>query len=57
MPADLATLGLAWPCHADDVLRVYRGLALRLHPDRGGDAGEFARVNAAYQRVLAFYPK
>jgi hypothetical protein len=32
---------------------AYRRLAMKHHPDRGGDAGEMARINAARDSLLA----
>ena len=34
----------------DEVAKAYRLLALRHHPDRGGDPAEMRRVNDAYDR-------
>lgn len=33
----------------EDVERAYRELALKLHPDRGGDAKQFARLQRQYE--------
>jgi len=35
-----------------DLKRAYRKRALRLHPDRGGDAEEFKRMKSAYDVLL-----
>jgi len=43
----LAVLGLSPDVDAATVRRRYRQLALAHHPDRGGDAAEMSRVNAA----------
>lgn len=48
---DLAVLGLRWPCTSDEVNKAYRALAMQHHPDRGGDADVFNKVQAAYDRV------
>jgi hypothetical protein len=50
---DVRALGLSWPCTADDLKGVYRRLAMETHPDRGGSAEAFRRVNDAYQRLSA----
>jgi len=47
--AALAVLGLADPVDAPAVRRRYRELAMRLHPDRGGDAEAFRRLMSARQ--------
>lgn len=36
----------------DQVEDAYRRLAMKHHPDRGGDASEMARINAARDRLL-----
>jgi hypothetical protein len=47
----LRVLGL--PVTADDetIKRTYRRKAMELHPDRGGDAEAFIRLQAAYENV------
>jgi hypothetical protein len=37
----------------DQVEDAYRRLAMRHHPDRGGDASEMARINRARDQLLA----
>jgi DnaJ-domain-containing protein 1 len=44
-------LGLTPNASIDDVKRRHRELAMKHHPDRGGDAKEFARVQTAYERA------
>jgi DnaJ-class molecular chaperone len=44
-------LGVDPGCSADDLRRAHRALALRLHPDKGGDSGQFQEVNAAYETL------
>jgi hypothetical protein len=51
-PDDLRVLGVSWPCSAEELKAAYRRLALRAHPDRGGSAEEFRRVNEAYERLM-----
>src|SRR6266536_1669848 len=49
-----ATLGLTRDARARDVVRAYRRLAKRLHPDTSPDAAtadHFARASAAYDVV------
>ncbi len=47
--AALAVFGLNDPVNAREIRRRYRELAMRLHPDRGGDAEAFRRLSAAKQ--------
>jgi hypothetical protein len=51
--AALEVLGLSWPCSADDVRSAYRRLSKETHPDIGGSAEEFRRINEAYERAAA----
>lgn len=47
------TLGLADPVRPEAVKRAYRRLARELHPDAGGDADRFLRVQQAYDVLTA----
>ncbi|MEX0869774.1 MAG: J domain-containing protein [Nitriliruptoraceae bacterium] len=51
----LRELGVAPDATADEIKQVYRDLARRHHPDRGGDPATFRRVHAAYD-VLSSTP-
>jgi hypothetical protein len=42
-----------WPVGADEVAHAYRLRALATHPDRGGSAADFTRVQAAYEYLRA----
>ncbi len=42
-------LGIQKGASADDIKRAYRKLAGENHPDRGGDAEKFKKINEAYQ--------
>jgi hypothetical protein len=44
----LRELDLGEDAPRDTIRRRYRELAMRHHPDRGGDAERFARINAAH---------
>lgn len=48
---DLALLELADPADEADIRRQYRRLAMRHHPDRGGEVAHFQALLAAYQRL------
>lgn len=50
-----ATLGLGPAATLEDVKRRYRELAKEHHPDRGGDARQFARYTEAYRRACATF--
>lgn len=41
-------LGLQRDATADDIKKAYRKLAIKCHPDKGGDPDEFKKVQAAY---------
>lgn len=45
-------LGVARDASADDIKVAWRALARRLHPDVGGDAEQFKRLNDAYQQAM-----
>ena len=42
-------LGLPDFAPTDQIKKAYRGLALRHHPDRGGDSEMMKKINVAYQ--------
>jgi hypothetical protein len=50
-PDDLRVLGVSWPCSAEELKAAYRSRAKETHPDRGGSAEEFRRVNEAYEQL------
>jgi len=47
----LPDLELTWPCSFADVKSAFRKLALRHHPDMGGNAVEFIRIRLAYDAL------
>ncbi len=48
----LAELGLAEGATPAQIRNRYRRLAMRHHPDRGGDTETLQRINNAYQRLM-----
>ncbi len=52
VPQCYRMLGLTPPVDTEAVKRAYRSLAMIHHPDRGGDQGEFIRVQSAYSDAL-----
>lgn len=51
-PPCLVALDLALPCTEDEVLRAYRERVKSLHPDRGGDLGQFLRLQKHFEQAL-----
>lgn len=49
----LSELGLSPGATMDDARRAYRKIAMREHPDRGGDAEAFKRATAAWEELKA----
>ena len=49
----LAVLGLAWPCSEREFRAAYRKLSKRTHPDCGGSAAAFVKINDAYETIKA----
>lgn len=53
--ADLATLELQPPTDAGEIRLQYKKLAMRHHPDRGGQPERFRDIQSAYQRLRQRY--
>jgi hypothetical protein len=50
-PDFLVTLGLIPPCTVEDVKQAYLSKVKTAHPDVGGDAGEFRKLQEAFERA------
>ena len=46
----LAQLGLRQPVTLDEITSAFRALAMRHHPDMGGNASDFIRIRLAFDR-------
>ena len=53
-PLFMEVLGLLPPYELEDVKAAYRSKAMRAHPDRGGDPGDFNRLKEAYDQALEY---
>lgn len=42
-------LGIAKTANENEIRKAFKKLAIKHHPDRGGDAEKFKEVNAAYE--------
>ncbi len=54
VPLCFGVLGLTELCSRSEVESAYRRLALKYHPDRGGDAEQFKCIHRAYEEALGF---
>lgn len=47
------TLGVNRGASADEIKSAYRKLAMKHHPDRGGDVAEFQKIQSAYDDITS----
>lgn len=52
IPACLLALGPRWPCTEADVRVARKRLAVRAHPDQGGDHASFVALTLARDEAL-----
>jgi hypothetical protein len=50
----MAVLGLLPPYTLDDVKAAYRAKVREAHPDRGGDATAFGKIEEAYEQAIEY---
>ena len=53
-PEFMVTLGLAPPYTIEDVKEAYRTKAMQLHPDKGGDTGQFNELHEAFVQASQY---
>ena len=46
------TLGVSRDAAADDLKKAYRKLAVKNHPDKGGDEEVFKKIQEAFDKLL-----
>ena len=50
---DYSILGLSNNATLEDVKKAYRSMALKCHPDRGGDPKKFQEIHSAYENIIS----
>jgi hypothetical protein len=53
-PLSLSALGLRWPTTREAITKAYRALAVKHHPDRGGEPAAMVKINQARDEALAY---
>jgi len=53
--SELLVLGLQHANTMNEVRKIYMNLARVHHPDKGGDAEEFRKIHAAYERIVQLF--
>ena len=50
--SDYDTLGVKPNASTEEVKQAYRQMAIKYHPDKGGDPKKFQKIHDAYERIL-----
>ena len=50
-------LGLTTSASLTDIKQAYRKLAIKYHPDKGGDSFQFQQINQAYEQLKAIHTR
>lgn len=50
--SDYDTLGIKSTASSDEVKQAYRKMAIKYHPDKGGDPKKFQKIHDAYERII-----
>jgi len=50
-------LGVSLDASEEEIKRAYRRLALKYHPDRGGDRNKFEEITTAYNILMEYSKK
>lgn len=50
-------LGISKSASEDEVKKAYRKLAMKHHPDKGGDPEQFKKIQSAYDRIIKGEPE
>lgn len=53
LPRGFESLGLHADATADEIRAAYRHLVIQVHPDHGGDAEDFMRLQEDFEHALA----
>jgi len=50
--SDFDILGVEESASKEEIRRAFRKKAMEVHPDKGGDADEFQKLNQAYHNLI-----
>lgn len=49
---DYDTLGIKFNASEEEIKQAYRKMAVKYHPDKGGDPKKFQKIHDAYERIM-----